>query len=155
MALLPFTLSSLSSSRTDEAVKRPQARIHESDVASAKSNLAFNLVSSLDSPSAVADSSFCDTVVLGRPADYAALALERVQVRSLLLPALLSARALIRLCPTQAVTVADVERVLKTWIEPLFDSKTSVLGAATTPDKRKELVAAFRRLSYEVDDRQF
>ncbi|KPV78065.1 uncharacterized protein RHOBADRAFT_40608 [Rhodotorula graminis WP1] len=110
-----------------------KVRIAKSDIASAKSNLAFNLVSSLDSPGAVADSSFCDTVVLGRPANYAALALKRVQ----------------------AVTVADVERVLKTWMLPLFDSKTSVLGAATTPDKRKELVAAFRRLSYEVDDRQF
>ncbi|GAA5857081.1 hypothetical protein JCM9279_001948 [Rhodotorula babjevae] len=107
--------------------------IDESDIASAKSNLAFNLVSSLDSPSAVADASFCDTVVLSRPADYAALALKRVQ----------------------SVTVAEVERVIKTWIQPLFDSKTSVLGAAATPDKRSELVEAFGRLGYEVDDRKF
>ncbi|TNY19824.1 Metalloenzyme, LuxS/M16 peptidase-like protein [Rhodotorula diobovata] len=116
-----------------QSIGSGKTRIGESDVAAAKSNLAFSLVSSLDSPSAVADASFCDTVVLGRPANYAALALKRVQ----------------------AVTAADVERVIKTWAVPLFDSKTSVLGAAATPDKRKELVAAFGALGYEIDDRQF
>lgn len=132
-----------------------QTRIGESDVAAAKSNLAFSLVSSLDSPSAVADASFCDTVVLGRPANYAALALKRVQVSRPFDPFFRVSQLTCFRLRSQAVTAADVERVIKTWAVPLFDSKTSVLGAAATPDKRKELVAAFGALGYEIDDRQF
>ncbi|BGP44450.1 hypothetical protein JCM10450v2_000264 [Rhodotorula kratochvilovae] len=116
----------------DDIVSR-KTRITDADIASAKSNLAFGLVSSLDSPSDVADASFCDTVIFGRPAHFGAYRLKRVQ----------------------AVTVGDVLRVIETWIKPLFRPETSVLGASVTSGKRKEAVAAFGKLGYEVADRQF
>ncbi|GAA6054753.1 hypothetical protein JCM3770_000926 [Rhodotorula araucariae] len=113
----------------DDIVVR-KTRITAADVASAKSNLAFNLVSTLGSPKDVAEASFCNTVVFGRPRNYSSLMLKRIQ----------------------AVTVDDVQRVIGKWIKPLFNSEMSVLGATVAPDKRKELVEGLGKLGYEVAD---
>lgn len=51
----------------------------------------------------------------------------------------------------QAVSAQEVLSAVRTWILPLFDSSTSVVGISTSPSMRDQTLKAFSDLGYVLD----
>ncbi|GAA5924577.1 hypothetical protein JCM1841_003428 [Sporobolomyces salmonicolor] len=72
---------------------------------------------------------FIDTAIMNRPPRMAQLLLSKIK----------------------DVTIDDATR----WIAPLFDAKTSIIGASTTEGNREELASNLQKMGYDVEQRRF
>ncbi|GAA5907574.1 hypothetical protein JCM6882_004415 [Rhodosporidiobolus microsporus] len=108
-----------------------KTRIAQADVDAAHSSMIYALVSGLDTSASVASFSFFDSVLHNRPSDYMPRTLQRIK----------------------STTAADVERVVKQWLLPLFDPATSIFGASGNAEKAAQLVRDFTKAGYEVEQR--
>ncbi|GAA5957638.1 hypothetical protein JCM21900_000776 [Sporobolomyces salmonicolor] len=77
--------------------------------------------------------SFIDTATVNRPPRMAQLLLSQIK----------------------DVTIDDATRVIRTWFAPLFDAKTSIIGASTTEGNREELASNLQKMGYDVEQRHF
>ncbi|GAA5957136.1 hypothetical protein JCM3765_005417 [Sporobolomyces pararoseus] len=103
-------------------------KISENEIETAKSEIAFSIVEDECTPTKAAAGSFFDTVILKKPKGFARLYLEQVDL----------------------VTPEDVQRVIRTWILPLVDPRTSVVGVSTSPAKASAIVGGLAQLGYKV-----
>ncbi|GAA5923094.1 uncharacterized protein JCM15063_003529 [Sporobolomyces koalae] len=116
-----------------QTVAEGKKAISLTDLEAAKSQIAYRAVADASTPSQAASSSFEDTVILKKPRGFSRKYLAYVQ----------------------AVSVEDVHRVIDTWIAPLTNPHTSIVGAATSPSSKSALVAGLTQLGYQVVERKF
>ncbi|GAA5957539.1 hypothetical protein JCM3765_001175 [Sporobolomyces pararoseus] len=114
-------------------ISSKRVRISKPEVEAAKSEVAFGTVESESTPNKAASNSFFDTVILNKPRRFSQLYLAQIE----------------------RVTVDDVHRVIETWVVPLTDSRTSIVGATTSPAKTSSLVGGLTKLGYNVEQRHF
>ncbi|GAA5991721.1 hypothetical protein JCM5350_000584 [Sporobolomyces pararoseus] len=114
-------------------ISSDKIRISLPEVEAAKSEIAFGTIESESTPNKAASNSFFDTVILNKPRRFSQLYLAQIE----------------------RVTVDDVHRVIETWIVPLTDSRTSIVGATTSPSKTSALVGGLTKLGYNVEQRHF
>ncbi|GAA6012656.1 hypothetical protein JCM11491_005471 [Sporobolomyces phaffii] len=110
-----------------------KAKISQTLLAAAKSELAFATVNDESTPAKAAARSFLNTVILDRPRDFAKTYLESVEL----------------------VTVDAIHRVIDAWIVRLTDPARSILGATSSPAKTSALVGGLEKLGYHVEQRHF
>ncbi|GAA5830688.1 hypothetical protein JCM5353_004086 [Sporobolomyces roseus] len=124
LAAIRKVLASVIAGKTD---------ISRTDLEAAKSQIAFATVEDQRTPDDAASSSFFNTVILSKPANFAQQLLSQIE----------------------RVTVDDVHRVIDTWIAPLCDCKTSIVGGTTSPNGLASLSAGLTKLGYHVEERHF
>ncbi|KAK4699612.1 presequence protease, partial [Phenoliferia sp. Uapishka_3] len=107
--------------------------IDELTLESAKSSLAYSVASKESTMNDAASSSFMNQVLLGLPQSHGRIALAK----------------------TKDITTADVQRVIKKWIQPIFDPATSIASVATGKAKMDATVASFEELGFNVERRTF
>ncbi|GAA6058540.1 hypothetical protein JCM10212_006979 [Sporobolomyces blumeae] len=107
--------------------------VSELDVEAAKSQLLYAQIEDQRTADDAAMASFTNVVILGRPQKWAQRYTAEVE----------------------HVTVADVVRVVDTWIAPLVDSKRSIIGASASTEKEKDVVVGLEKLGYQVVARHF
>ncbi|GAA5862487.1 hypothetical protein JCM1840_004199 [Sporobolomyces johnsonii] len=116
-----------------QSIVEGKVMITQNSIDAAKSQQAYEKISALSTYKSAASASFVDTVIMNRPPRMAQLLLSKIK----------------------DVTIDDVTRVIKTWIAPLFDAQTSIIGASTTEGKREELASNLEKLGYDVEQRRF
>lgn len=97
----------------------------------AKSSLAYSSAASQSTLSDAASSSFLNAAIRAIPRDYSS--------------------ALLDLC--QDVPLAEVLRVLRQYVAPIFDSTSSIAVVSSTPTKVDEISKQLEGLGYEVEVR--
>ncbi|KAK4057568.1 hypothetical protein OIO90_001213 [Microbotryomycetes sp. JL221] len=109
-----------------------ELEIDELTIESAKSSLAYNTAAKESTMSDAASASFSN-MLFGLPQNHGRIALAN----------------------TASVTVQDIQRVIKTWIAPMFDSASSVGAIASGLAKMEEIADKFEKMGYEVERRTF
>ncbi|BGP12424.1 hypothetical protein JCM10213_001971 [Rhodosporidiobolus nylandii] len=104
--------------------------VTQADMDSARSQVVFGKVSSVATLADAADACFVNTVLFDQPADAAQRLLKKLE----------------------RVTPSDVQLAIKKWILPVFDPESSIFGATTSEEKRAELLEAFGKLGYTVEE---
>ncbi|KAL8292284.1 hypothetical protein RQP46_001750 [Phenoliferia psychrophenolica] len=107
--------------------------IDELTLESAKSSLAYNTASKESTMNDAASASFTNQVLRGLPQSHGRIALAK----------------------TKDITVADVQRVIKKWVQPLFDPATSIASVATGKAKMDATATSFEELGFEVERKTF
>ncbi|KAI5480305.1 zinc metalloprotease [Pseudohyphozyma bogoriensis] len=107
--------------------------IDELTLESAKSSLAYNTAAKQSTMSDAASASFANQVLRGLPQSYGRDALAK----------------------TKDVTVADVQAVIKKWVQPIFDPASSIAGVSSGLVKMESIVERFEKAGFEVEKRLF
>ena len=97
-----------------------------------------------------ATAAFTSQVLLGLPPSYGRVALSNTKVRSIL-----SFSDIANLPNSQDISIEDVVRVIKKYIQPIFDPANSIGGIAVGAAKVDEMAEHFSKLGYEVEKRAF
>ncbi|KAK4055201.1 hypothetical protein OIV83_000481 [Microbotryomycetes sp. JL201] len=109
-----------------------ELKIDELTVESAKSSLAYNTAAKESTISDAAAASF-NNMLFGLPQNHGRIALAN----------------------TANVTVDDIQRVIKTWIAPMFEPDTSIGAVSSGLAKMEDIASRFEQLGYEVERRTF
>jgi hypothetical protein len=122
-----------------------QHKIDQLLLESSKSSLAYDTASKQSNSSKAAHVSFVNQALKGVSQSYQ---------RELLAQAAVSAWSL-RWTPNsdlrQDVSIDDCLRVIKTYLQPLFESSSSVAAVATAKAKAEEVVAALEKMGYSPE----
>jgi hypothetical protein len=149
-----------------------QIKIDELTIESAKSSLAYNTASkestindavpyaSLRAFSRIAhavslsqaNASF-NNVLLGLPPSHGRIALAKTKASSSRINP--SRRCLTSLPSSQDVSAEDILRVIRTYIQPIFDPSTSLGSIASGAAKMEDIASHFEELGYDVERRTF